>query len=197
MTGEELDVSKLILSELKEIKGEVRYIPKLQAQVDSATGATRQLETAMRETTAALQMQATAQGKLLDELRLQVHQAVSAMMGISNDVQSLIGRVRELEKQAQASFSQQQVLARQVREMDERDHGPVLDAHLDDYREIKAQVSALAVVVDKLAKQLGCVVEYMPFIRAWKYFVYTLGAAAVLMIVRVVLQLLLERGVVP
>ncbi len=111
-----IDVNKMILSELHEIKTEVRYIPKLQAQVDSMQGATQQLDLAMRESTAALQMQATAHSKLLDEFRLQLHQTAAAMMGISNDVQSLMMRVRDLEKQVTASYQQQQQLARDVRD---------------------------------------------------------------------------------
>jgi len=191
------DVQQMILEELREIKTEVRLIPKLQVMVDDAGGKIGRLDTAMRENASSAQMQIEAHGRHIDNLRLEIHRSMGIMEVLSGEVRDLTARVRDLEKQTQASFTQQQVLARQVREVDGRDHGPALDAHLDDYREIRTQVSALAVVVDKLAKQLGYVVEYMPFIRAWKYFVYTLGAAAVLMIVRVVLQLVLERGVVP
>lgn len=110
------DIQSLILSQLKQIVTDVHEIPKMQAQIDAMKGATQQLETAMRETTAGLRTQGEAHGKIIDELRLQVHQSLSAMMAISNDVQGLTGRVKDLEKQTTATFQQQMQLARDVRD---------------------------------------------------------------------------------
>ena len=176
MSEESVDVQRMILAELREIKTEVRLIPKLQAQVDSMRGATQQLETAMRESTAALQTQSTAHGKLLDELRLQQHQSTAAMMGISNDVQALIPRVRDLEKQAVASFQQQQQLAKDVREA----------AHFpdpDEYKRLKDEVDTvpdLRADVGKIDEEMK---KHIPWLNGIEWFLrilfYALASAAV------------------
>lgn len=160
MSDEAIDVQKMILGELREIKSEVRHIPKLQAQVDSLSGATHQLETAMRETTAALQTQASAHSKIIDELRLQVHQSISSMMGISNDVQSLMTRVKDIEKQTAAAFQQQLQLAKDVREA-----SGFPDPK--EYQALKAEVDTLPTLRDdvKDLKILKTEVDTLPTLR--------------------------------
>lgn len=170
----------LILAELREIKGEVRLIPKLQAQVDAALGATRQLDTAMRESTAALQTQATAHSKLLDELRLQVHQTTAAMMGISNDLQKLTPRVVDLEKQVVASFSQQQQLARDVRELacfpDRDEYAAMQDG-------VESLTESLPGLQEDVGKLQGFVKVHEPWLNGVEWFLrilfYALASAAV------------------
>lgn len=170
------DEQSVILSELREIKGEVRLIPRLQAQVEAALGATRQLDTAMRESTAALQTQATAHSKLLDELRLQVHQTTVAMMGVSNDVQQLTPRVVDLEKQAQAAFSQQQQLARDVREM-----GCFPDR--EEYEDLQVEVETLPGLREDVGKLQGFVKVHEPWLNGVEWFLrilfYALASASV------------------
>lgn len=176
MNEESVDVQKMILAELREIKTEVRLIPKLQAQVDSMRGATQQLETAMRESTAALQLQSTAHGKLLDELRLQQHQVTAAMMGISNDLQSLIPRVRDLEKQAAASFQQQQQLAKDVREAS-------CFPDPEEYRALKVEVGTLPALRADVGKIGEEVKKHIPWLNGIEWFLrilfYALASSAV------------------
>ncbi len=182
MSEDSVDVQKMILAELREIKTEVRLIPKLQAQVDSMRGATQQLETAMRESTAALQLQSTAHGKLLDELRLQQHQVTAAMMGISNDLQSLIPRVRDLEKQATASFQQQQQLAKAVREaacFPDPEEYRRLKADVDTLPDLRADIVKLDVEIDQIDAEVK---RHIPWLNGIEWFLrilfYLLAVAA-------------------
>lgn len=182
------DRDGLILAQLREINEDVRRIPKIEARVEAMRDATQQLETAMRETTAGLRMQGEAHSKLIGELQLQVHQAVAAMAAISGDMQGLSARVKDLERQVQALFTQQQTLSRETRETDEC---------LSDYKDIKGQVKTLSEVVQTLVEQMKVMLDYIPWLRAVKYFLVTAGGLVVLLIIRTIMQLVLERGVVP
>lgn len=180
---EESDIQQMILSELREIKGEVRHIPRLQAQVDSMRGATNQLETAMRETTSALQMQATAHSKLLDELRLQVHQTTAAMMGLSNDVQALMTRVKDVEKQTSASFQQQLQLARDV-----RDASCFPDP--EEYKSLKVEVDTLPTLREDVQGVKGELAVHRPWLMGIEWFLRILFYALALVGVAGLLWLL-------
>lgn len=182
------DVSELILDQLRKINEEVRRMPKLEARVEAMRDATQQLETAMRETTAGLRMQGEAHSKLIGELQLQVHQAVAALTAVSGDMQGLSARVKDLERQVQALFTQQQTLSRETRETDEC---------LSDYQDIKGQVKTLSEIVQTLVEQMKVMLDYTPWLRVLKYFLVTAGGLMVLMVIRVIMQLVLERGVVP
>lgn len=183
---------ELILSQLNQIVTDVRGLPKLEARMDSLQGSTQQLETAMRETTAALQTQSIAHSKLIDELRLQLHQSVSAMMGISNDVQSLMQRVKDLEKQITALFQQQMQLSKDTREIT-----PAFSKHLDEYnimcavlRDIPERVQSIEADLEKRVdpETLRAIVNEINDNRSWmngiKWFLrilfYALASAAVL-----------------
>jgi uncharacterized coiled-coil protein SlyX len=172
MGEETIDVPRMILAELREIKGEVRLIPKLQAQVDALRASTQQLDTAMRESTAALQTQATAHNKIIDELRLQVHQSTAAMMGISNDVQSLTARMKDVEKQSAAAFQQQMQLARDVRDA----------AGFPDPEEYKSLQEAVA-TLPELREDVGIIKIHLPWLNGIEWFLrillYALASAAV------------------
>lgn len=159
MSDEAIDVQKMILAELREIKGEVRLIPKLQAQVDAMKAATQQLDSSMRESTAALQTQATAHSRIIDELRLQVHQSTAAMMGISNDVQSLMTRVKDVEKQTAAAFQQQLQLAKDVRESS-------CFPDPEEYRALKSDVATLPA----LQEDVGTLKKHLPWLNGIETF---------------------------
>lgn len=183
MTDEKGDIQQLILKQLEQINAEVRHIPKMQAQVDAMKGATQQLEMAMRETTAGLRTQAEAHGKIIDELRLQVHQSIASMMGLSNDVQSLLSRVTDLEKQTTAAFQQQLQLARDVREAacfpDPVEYKALKDdvATLPDLR---ADVSRVGEAVKKIDEEVE---KHAPWLNGIEWFLrilfYALASAAV------------------
>ncbi|MBN2391658.1 MAG: hypothetical protein JXR84_13115 [Anaerolineae bacterium] len=184
----ENDINDLILDQLRKINEEVRRMPKIEARVEAMRDATQQLETAMRETTAGLRMQGEAHSKMISELQLQVHQAVAALTAVSGDMQELTARVKDLERQVQALFTQQQTLSRETRETDEC---------LSDYHDIKSQVKTLSEVVQTLVEQMKVVLDYIPWLRVLKYFLVTAGGLVVLLIIRTIMQLVLEKGVVP
>lgn len=184
----ESDINDLILDQLRKINEEVRRMPKIEARVEAMRDATQQLETAMRETTAGLRMQGEAHSKLIGELQLQVHQAVAALTAVSGDMQGLAARVKDLERQVQALFMQQQTLSRETRETDEC---------LSDYHDIKSQVKTLSEIVQTLVEQMKTMLDYAPWLRVLKYFLYTVGGLAALMLARLILQLVIQQGVVP
>lgn len=171
------DVQQLILTELHEIKAEVRHMPRMQAQMDAMKGATQMLDTAMRETTAGLRMQGEAHGQVIDELRLQVHQSISSMMGISNDVQSLMSRMRDMEKQVTASFQQQQQLAKDVR-------AASCFPDPDEYKALKAEVDTLPVLRADVIKIGDEVKKHVPWLNGIEWFLrilfYALASSAVI-----------------
>lgn len=176
MGEESVDVQKMILAELREIKGEVRLIPKLQAQVDAMKAATQQLDTSMRESTAALQTQATAHSRIIDELRLQVHQSIASMMGISNDVQSLMTRMKDVEKQTTAAFQQQLQLAKEVREA-------ACFPDREEYESLRAKVAILPALRKNVGKIGNEVKKHIPWLNGIEWFLrilfYALASAAV------------------
>ncbi len=149
----------MILDKLREISAEVKCIPRIEARVDAMKGATQQLEMAMRETTAGLRTQAEAHEKLLSKLTLDVHQLMASMMGISNDVQSLAQRVKDLEKQTQVAFQQQMQLAKDIREIGERSPVEQFDRHIIEYRNLRQQVEIIYARVDEIETRVETFVD--------------------------------------
>lgn len=182
------DINSLILDQLRKINEEVRRMPKLEAQTEAMRDATQQLEVAMRETTAGLRMQGEAHGKLIGELQLQVHQAVAGMAAMSGDMQGLMARVKDLERQVQALFTQQQTVSREARETGEC---------LSDYQEIKGQVKTLSAAVQTLVDEVKVLLDYVPWLRVLKYIMLTAGGLVVVMLVRAIIKLVVDYGVVP
>lgn len=183
MAGDSTDINGLILDQLRKINEEVRRMPKLEAQTEAMRDATQQLECAMRETTAGLRMQAEAHSKLIGELQLDVHRSIAAVTMISNDMHGLMSRVKDLEGQVRASFMQQQALARDVREVGDRESVPALTKHLDDYQMIKNTVETLEKGVQDLLEKLEEFLEFLPWLRGLRWFLrilfYALATAAV------------------